>query len=148
MATVLTPHWVSQSARAYKSCVKVGKQRTFSSARSAGTATYISVAPISIPAASARITGSIVLLVAPFLLLSLRLMDTPFRRQTTARFAQHGYSSKRDRLKSKTARFLNVTTALSTRIGTRLATGLDSTIARPALAAVVRDRAIITLPVP
>jgi hypothetical protein len=64
--------------RQNKSCVKVGKQRTFSSARSAGTATYISVAPISIPAASARITGSIVLWVAPFFLLSLRLMHTPF----------------------------------------------------------------------
>ncbi len=78
LATVLTPHWASQSARAYKSWVKVGKKRTFSSARSAGTATNISVAPISIPAASARITGSSVLLVAPFLLLSLRLMPTPF----------------------------------------------------------------------
>ena len=52
------PQCFSQSAKQYRSCVKVGKERTFSAARSGGTATKISVAPISIPAASGRITGS------------------------------------------------------------------------------------------
>ncbi len=89
IATVLIPHCSSQSANAYRSCVNVGKQRTFSAARSAGTATKISVAPISIPAASGRITGNIALLaLAPFFVLRFLAIVVSFCRQTTARVAQ------------------------------------------------------------
>jgi len=58
IATVLMPQDLSQSASEYRSCVKVGNERTFSLARSAGTATKISVAPTSMPAASERMIGS------------------------------------------------------------------------------------------
>src|SRR5215470_10791037 len=56
--------------------------------------------------------------------------------ETAARVAQNGHSSKQDRRKPK-PQSPNVTIALSTRLGTRLATGLDSSIARPILAAAV-----------
>src|ERR1700751_3824949 len=55
------PHWFSQSDNTYRSCVNGGNERTFSAARSAETATKISVAPMSIPAASGLMTGSTVL---------------------------------------------------------------------------------------
>jgi hypothetical protein len=87
IATVLIPHCVSQPANAWRSCVKVGKDRTFSTARSAGTATKISVAPMSIPAASGRITGNTALL---FLLFCLRFpaIHLLLYEQSTARAAQ------------------------------------------------------------
>jgi hypothetical protein len=58
IATVRISHFVSQSANAFKSAVKVANRRTGSKSRSAGTATKISSAPMSIPAASDRSTGS------------------------------------------------------------------------------------------
>ncbi len=51
MATVSTPHSVSQSARRYRSAVKASNSCTGCSARSAGTATKWLVAPTSTPAA-------------------------------------------------------------------------------------------------
>jgi hypothetical protein len=80
--------------------VKVGNHRTFSLARSAGTATNISVAPISIQAASHRITGSIALL--PFTSV-LRFFDILglFLQQMAARVTQYGHSPNRDRRKPK-----------------------------------------------
>src|SRR2546428_5141240 len=59
MATVSTRHCCSQSAKAWRSWVKVGNDRTESVSRSAGTATKISVAPISIPPALGLITGKL-----------------------------------------------------------------------------------------
>jgi hypothetical protein len=79
--------------------VKVGNARTFSDARSAGTATKISVTPISIPAASGRITGNTALL--GLLFLRFLAIVLSFCRQTTARVAQNGHSSKRDRREPK-----------------------------------------------
>jgi hypothetical protein len=49
------------------------RAHVFSAARSGGTATKISVAPISIPAASGRITGSTALLALLFLLFFLAI---------------------------------------------------------------------------
>src|ERR1700722_7285978 len=51
---------------------------------------------------------------------------------------ENGHSPKRDR-RRPIQPAPDVTTALSTRPGTRLATGLDSSIARPALAAGAND---------
>src|SRR5215471_14207245 len=59
MATVSMRHRCSQSAKTCKSAVKVANARTDSTSRSAGTATKISVAPISIPAAFGLITGKL-----------------------------------------------------------------------------------------
>src|SRR5215470_10706692 len=90
------PHCFSLSANAYRSCVNVGKERTFSSARSAGTATKISVAPMSIPAAFGLITGSTALFdFDPCL--RLRAIPFSYAAMATARAAQNGHSSKRDR---------------------------------------------------
>ena len=50
MATVSTPHSVSQSARRYRSAVKASNSCTGCSARSAGTATKWLVVPTSMPA--------------------------------------------------------------------------------------------------
>lgn len=58
MATVRIRHCCSQSASAFRSSVKLAKERTGSVSRSGGTATYISVGPISLPAASAFSAGS------------------------------------------------------------------------------------------
>ena len=78
-----------QSPSAYKSCVNVGKLRTFSAARSAGTATKISAAPMSIPAESGRITGITALLaLVSFFALRFLAIAASFRRQTAARVAQ------------------------------------------------------------
>src|SRR5436190_2637184 len=99
IATVLIPHAWSQSAKIYRSWVKVGNDRTFSVARSAGTATKISVAPISMPAASGRITGIVALLAFPPCF-RFRAITTPLSEQPAARVAQNGYSSNRDRCES------------------------------------------------
>jgi hypothetical protein len=61
------PHCSSQSASACRSRVKVGKLRTECGSRSALTATYNSLAPTSIPAASGCRTGSESHLLLPFL---------------------------------------------------------------------------------
>jgi len=50
-------HFVNQSANAFRSCVKLANRRTGCESRLAGTATKISSAPMSIPAASGRSTG-------------------------------------------------------------------------------------------
>src|SRR5579863_107170 len=100
MATVFTPHCLSQSAKAYRSCVKLGNERTFSAARSHGTAKKISVAPISIPAASGRITGNMALFALVSFLRFLAIVFS-FCQQTTARVAQNGHSSNRDRRQPK-----------------------------------------------
>ena len=50
-ATVVTPHCSSQSVKRSRSSVKVANTRTGLSSRSGGTATNISSAPTSIPAA-------------------------------------------------------------------------------------------------
>ena len=59
IATVSTRHRCSQSAKACRSSVNVGNDRTDSVSRSGGTATKISVAPISTPAAFGLITGKL-----------------------------------------------------------------------------------------
>src|SRR5438132_3978327 len=59
MATVSTRHCCSQSAKACRSSVNVGNDRTDSVSRSAGTPTKTSVAPISIPPALGLITGKL-----------------------------------------------------------------------------------------
>jgi hypothetical protein len=74
IATVRTLHDCSQSANWCKSRVNVSNDRTDSTSRSAGTATKISSAPISTPAASGCITGSIRQL--PFALLLVFLTMT------------------------------------------------------------------------
>jgi hypothetical protein len=66
-ATESIPHCSSQSARAWKSRVKVGKLRTGSGSRSALTATYSSLAPTSIPAASGCNIPSVSNLLLPLL---------------------------------------------------------------------------------
>ena len=57
IATVVTPHWLSQSANFSKSSVNVAKTRTGLPAQSGGTATYISRAPTSTPPALGSKTG-------------------------------------------------------------------------------------------
>src|SRR3984893_3595727 len=113
----------NQSARAYRSWVKVGNERTFSVARSGGTATKISVAPISIPAESTRITGNTAWLALLCVLRFLAIKSPSFWSRTTAQVAQTEYSLNRDRRRLIPPVF-DVTTALRTRLGTRLATGL------------------------
>jgi hypothetical protein len=56
-ATVVTPHCTSQSAKRSRSSVKVVNTRTGCSSRPGGTATHISRAPTSIPAALGSNTG-------------------------------------------------------------------------------------------
>src|SRR5436190_20316690 len=51
MATVVTPHALSQARRAWRSSVKVGKARTVREAGPGGTATWNWRAPMSMPAA-------------------------------------------------------------------------------------------------
>jgi len=51
MAMVVTRHSMSQSRKASRSWVKVGKARTVSVQEPGGTATYTSRAPTSMPAA-------------------------------------------------------------------------------------------------
>jgi hypothetical protein len=58
IATVFTPTVRNHRTIAFRSRVKVSKVRTGSSSFPGPTATWISVAPISIPAASSRITGN------------------------------------------------------------------------------------------
>src|ERR1035437_9932215 len=67
MATERIPQCCSQSANAFRSRVKVGKLRTGCGSRSAPTATYNSLAPTSLPAASGCRTGSVSHLLLPFL---------------------------------------------------------------------------------
>ncbi len=57
MATVVTPHCKSQSAKRSRSSVKVANTCTGCSSRPGGTATNISRAPTSIPAALGSNTG-------------------------------------------------------------------------------------------
>src|SRR6267142_908387 len=51
MATVVTPHWVNQSASACKSAVKALNSRTETTSRPSGTATRWRSEPMSMPAA-------------------------------------------------------------------------------------------------
>src|ERR1019366_3137196 len=82
------PHLFNQSASAYRSCVNVGNERTFSASRSAGTATQISVEPMSMPAALGRITGR----TAPSVFLSFPFLAIAFSPlpETTAQDAKTG----------------------------------------------------------
>lgn len=144
IATVFTRHSASQSASAYRSWVKVGNERTCSVVRSAGTATKISVAPMSIPAASGRITGNIVCFALPSLL-RFRLMNVLSAHGRRPESRSTG-TLLNGIVTNLNIRLANVTTVLSTRFGTRLATGLDSSIARPVLTAASAAVAMITWP--
>ena len=57
ITTVVTPHRISQSVKRCRSSVNVAKTRTGFSSRSGGTATNISRAPTSIPAAFGSNSG-------------------------------------------------------------------------------------------
>ncbi len=67
IATERIPHCSSQSARTWRSRVNVGKLRTGCGSRSAATATYNSLAPTSMPAASGCNTGKVSHLLLLFL---------------------------------------------------------------------------------
>src|SRR5439155_6760535 len=97
IATVFTQHCFNHSARAYRSCVKVANERTFSVARSGGTATKISVAPISIPAASARITRKTACFPWLSFLRFLAAIDLLLVVEDDGPSRANGYSLNRDR---------------------------------------------------
>jgi hypothetical protein len=94
---------------------------------------------MSIPAASGRITGNTALLVFLFCMRFLaidHLLLASNRRpepRKTGTLLNGIAASQNDTLP-------NVTTALSTRLGIRLATGLGSSNARPTLTAATRSR--------
>ena len=123
--------------------MNVGNDWTFSTARSAGTATKISVAPMSIPAASGRMTGKAARFDFEALVALKRFgaIHTPSAAQRRPEARKTG-TLLIGIATSPNKKLLDVTTALSTGLGTRLATGLDRSIARPLLAAVAGDSAI------
>src|SRR5215831_1502389 len=95
MATVSTRHCCNQSANICKSCVKVRKDRTDSTSRSAGTATKISVAPISIPPALGLIIGRL-RSIFRFVLFFFAMGSPPLCDYGNEPGMHHGQSLKRD----------------------------------------------------
>src|ERR1022692_2643363 len=84
IATLRMPHCFSHAAICRRLSVKLSKQRTGSASRSAGTATKISVAPISMPAVSACRMGSESTCFTPFLARFLRsALRAAFRTRLT-----------------------------------------------------------------
>src|SRR5215467_14076376 len=95
MATVSTRQCCSQSARACKSWVKLGNERTVSISRSAGTATKISVAPMSIPPAFGLITGKLRSNLRCFRFIVFAMDCLPYR-SATSQACEKWKSIKRD----------------------------------------------------
>jgi len=111
-ATVVTPHCSSQSVKRSRSSVKVANTRTGFSSRPGGTATNISRAPTSIPAAFGSNTGLSSKHIPWFRLRRLGFVSRACRLpsrvfftgcslselQATAKLRHRRYSSKRNQL--------------------------------------------------
>ena len=127
----------SQSASAYRSCVNVGNERTFSASRSAGTATIDlrradidsrSIGPHHRQNRTVRLSRSSAFWPS---------LSSPAEDDGPGR--ENGHSPKRDRRRPIQPVPERHHCIDRTRPGTRLATGLDSSIARPVLTAAVND---------
>src|ERR1700757_4358317 len=106
MATVLIRQNSSQSASRFRSSVNVAKERTGSLSRSAATATKISVAPISTPAACGFNTGGSAVplpFILRFLLWAIPRSPRFVIAGAPAQAVQTEQSPKRDRLSSREA---------------------------------------------
>ena len=123
---------MSQSARHSQSAVNVLKTRTGSESRSGGIATYISLAPTSIPAALGSTTGRSgwcnplfflrpICFFASVSICFLELTFFPFRFQQRPSCECNGHSSNRNQPATKRP---TVTTDLGTKLGTRLSNGV------------------------